>query len=180
MDCDLLSVPLWAKAECGGWYPTRSNTSRYWWVLRGVPRGCVCLKQCPPSARLKRSERWTQGGNACAQQQRRPSRSSPTAPPRLTPEPWPSDGVHVLVVEDTDDSRDMLRVALEYCGALVMTAASVEEALQILGTLRPHVLVTDISMPDDGLPAAALGCGRGHARTRSLGVSRVASCRLNG
>jgi CheY-like chemotaxis protein len=79
----------------------------------------------------------------------------------------------------------MLRVALEYCGALVMTAASVEEALQILGTLRPHVLVTDISMPDDGLPAAgarvfALGCGRGHARTRSLGVSRVASCRLNG
>jgi len=93
MDCDLLSVPLWAKAECGGWYPTRSNTSRYWWVLRGVPRGCVCLKQCPPSARLKRSEPWTQGGNACAQEQRRSSRSrsSPTAPPRLTLEPWPSE-----------------------------------------------------------------------------------------
>ena len=26
-------------------------------------------------------------------------------------------GVHVLVVEDTDDSREMLRVALELCGA---------------------------------------------------------------
>jgi len=38
MDCDLLSVPLWAKAECGGWYPTRSNTSRYWWVLRGAEK----------------------------------------------------------------------------------------------------------------------------------------------
>jgi len=37
------------------------------------------------------------------------------------------DGGHVLVVKDTDDSRDMLRVALEYCGTLVMTAA-VEEA----------------------------------------------------
>jgi CheY-like chemotaxis protein len=56
-----------------------------------------------------------------------------------------------LVVEDNDDSRDMLRTALEYCGALVTTAASAEEALQILGTLRPHVLVTDIAMPDDGL-----------------------------
>jgi CheY-like chemotaxis protein len=68
---------------------------------------------------------------------------------RLSHGPPRIDGVHVLVVEDTDDSRDMLRVALEYCGALVMTAASVEEALQILGTLRPHVLVIDISMPDD-------------------------------
>ena len=27
------------------------------------------------------------------------------------------EGVHVMIVEDTDDSREMLRVALEYCGA---------------------------------------------------------------
>lgn len=60
-------------------------------------------------------------------------------------------GVHVLVVEDTDDSREMLRVALEYCGALVTTASSAEEAKRILATLRPHVLVSDIAMPDDGV-----------------------------
>jgi len=60
-------------------------------------------------------------------------------------------GVHVLVVEDTDDSREMLRIALEYCGALVTTAESVDKAKRILETLRPHVLVTDIAMPDDGL-----------------------------
>jgi CheY-like chemotaxis protein len=60
-------------------------------------------------------------------------------------------GVHVLVVEDTDDSREMLRVALEYCGALVTAAATAEEAKRILATLRPHVLVSDIAMPDDGL-----------------------------
>jgi CheY-like chemotaxis protein len=60
-------------------------------------------------------------------------------------------GVHVLVVEDTDDSREMLRVALEYCGALVTTAASATEAKGILENLRPHVLVSDIAMPDDGL-----------------------------
>jgi CheY-like chemotaxis protein len=60
-------------------------------------------------------------------------------------------GVHVLVVEDTDDSREMLRVALEYCGALVTTAASATEAKKVLEHLRPHVLVSDIAMPDDGL-----------------------------
>jgi len=64
-------------------------------------------------------------------------------------------GVHVLVVpaphEDTDDSRELLRVVLEYCGALVTAAASVEQARRILDTLRPHVLVTDIGMPDGGV-----------------------------
>ncbi len=38
------------------------------------------------------------------------------------------NGVHVLVAEDTDDSREMLRVASEDCGALVTTADSAEEA----------------------------------------------------
>lgn len=60
-------------------------------------------------------------------------------------------GVHVLVVEDTDDSREVLRMVLEYRGALVTTAESAEKARRILETLRPHVLVTDIAMPDDGL-----------------------------
>lgn len=60
-------------------------------------------------------------------------------------------GVHALVVEDTDDSPEMLRVALEYCGALVTAAASAEEAKRVLETLCPHVLVSDIAMPDDGL-----------------------------
>ena len=60
-------------------------------------------------------------------------------------------GVHVLVVEDTDDSREILQMVLEYCGALVTTAESAEKAKRILETIRPHVLVTDIAMPDDGL-----------------------------
>jgi len=60
-------------------------------------------------------------------------------------------GVHVLVVEDTVDSRELLRVALERCGALVTTAASASEAKRILSVVRPHVLVSDVAMPDDGL-----------------------------
>ena len=42
-------------------------------------------------------------------------------------------------------------MVLEYCGALVTAAESAEKAKRILETLRPHVLVTDIAMPDDGL-----------------------------
>jgi CheY-like chemotaxis protein len=61
------------------------------------------------------------------------------------------DGVHVLVVEDTADSRDMLRFALEYFGARVSTAASASEAKRVLRTIRPHVMLSDIAMPDDGL-----------------------------
>ena len=60
------------------------------------------------------------------------------------------EGVHVLVVEDTDDYRELLRMALEYCGALVTTAASAEEAKRILDSIRPHVLVSDIGMPEIG------------------------------
>ena len=42
-------------------------------------------------------------------------------------------------------------MVLEYCGALVTAAESAERAKRLLATLRPHVLVTDIAMPDDGL-----------------------------
>ena len=61
------------------------------------------------------------------------------------------EGVHVLIVEDTDDSREMLKIVLEYCGALVTAAESAERARRILEDLRPHVIVTDIAMPDDGI-----------------------------
>ena len=45
----------------------------------------------------------------------------------------------------------MLRVGLERFGADVTTVASAEDALDILLTWRPHVLVSDIGMPtDDG------------------------------
>jgi len=50
------------------------------------------------------------------------------------------DGVYVLVVEDSDDSREALRRILEHCGALVTAA-------RLLALLRPHVLVTDVGMP---------------------------------
>jgi CheY-like chemotaxis protein len=60
-------------------------------------------------------------------------------------------GVRVLVVEDTADARDLFREILTWCGALVAVAASAKEAITILVSLRPHVVVSDIAMPDDGV-----------------------------
>ena len=82
------------------------------------------------------------------------------------------DGVHVLVVEDTDDSREMLRLVLEYCGALVTAAESAEKAKRILETLRPHVLVTDIAMPDDGIEL--IRQVKTVARTKGIDIPAIA------
>ena len=59
-------------------------------------------------------------------------------------------GIHVLIVEDSPTTREMLRAALEYCGGFITLAASVEEGKTILREIRPRVIVSDISMPDNG------------------------------
>ena len=56
-------------------------------------------------------------------------------------------GVHVLVVDDDPDARDLLRTVLEYCGALVTVASSASEALATLERIMPDVILTDIAMP---------------------------------
>jgi CheY-like chemotaxis protein len=42
-------------------------------------------------------------------------------------------GIRVLVVEDHDDSRDLLEQVLEHVGALVIASPSADEALEHLG-----------------------------------------------
>jgi CheY-like chemotaxis protein len=69
-------------------------------------------------------------------------------------DPFPADGlvgIHVLVVDDDDDARDLLRAALEYSGALVTAVSSVQKAMDVLARLTPDVVLCDISMPgEDG------------------------------
>src|SRR5207244_11868565 len=55
-------------------------------------------------------------------------------------------GVHVLIVEDDEDSRQLLATFLEYCGALVTMCHSTESALEDLAEYRPHVIVSDLSL----------------------------------
>jgi PAS domain S-box-containing protein len=55
--------------------------------------------------------------------------------------------VHVFVVDDEPDARELLRTVLQDQGAKVTTFASAEDALVALNTTKPTVLVCDIGMP---------------------------------
>jgi CheY-like chemotaxis protein len=60
-------------------------------------------------------------------------------------------GIHVLFVDDDRDSRDLVRMILQYSGALVTVAASARDALRVLKRVTPDVLIVDIAMPrEDG------------------------------
>jgi two-component system CheB/CheR fusion protein len=58
------------------------------------------------------------------------------------------ENLPVLVVDDEDDTRNLLTAVLEQCEAEVKTAASASEALRVLARWKPAVLVCDIGMPD--------------------------------
>lgn len=59
----------------------------------------------------------------------------------------PLPGVHLVIVDDNDDTRELLTHVLEYCGAVVTCVGSGEDALAVLGRVRPDVLVSDLAMP---------------------------------
>jgi signal transduction histidine kinase len=59
------------------------------------------------------------------------------------------NGVHILIVEDDADSRNVLALLLQRLGALVEAVASAKEAYDRLTLRRPDVLVSDIGMPEE-------------------------------
>jgi CheY-like chemotaxis protein len=66
------------------------------------------------------------------------------------------DGIHVLLVDDNEDARYILERVLHHHGALVITAANAGAALAVMEQVRPHVIITDMSMPGmDGLALLA-------------------------
>ena len=58
-------------------------------------------------------------------------------------------GISILLVDDSQDGREMLEFALRSYGAEVMTASSCEAALSALTNelFAPDVIVSDIGMP---------------------------------
>ncbi len=56
-------------------------------------------------------------------------------------------GVTALVVDDEADARVLLSTMLQQWGARVIAVGSADEALEVLGGLRPDILVSDIAMP---------------------------------
>ena len=59
------------------------------------------------------------------------------------------ENVRVLVVDDEDDARELLGAVLVSTGAQVETARTAAEGLAMFERFRPHLLVSDIGMPDE-------------------------------
>jgi CheY-like chemotaxis protein len=57
------------------------------------------------------------------------------------------DGLKVLVVDDEPDTRELLKVGLGHCGAVVTVAASAAEAYELIMDNAPDLLISDIGMP---------------------------------
>jgi CheY-like chemotaxis protein len=56
--------------------------------------------------------------------------------------------LRILVVDDDRDTREMLRFILQQEAGEVVAVSSVPEALASYKNTRPHVVVTDIGMPE--------------------------------
>ena len=61
------------------------------------------------------------------------------------------DGLHLLVVDDHGDTRELLRVALTNAGADVRTCSSSADALATVQRWKPDCIISDVGMPgEDG------------------------------
>ena len=70
---------------------------------------------------------------------------------QLFAQPAQLRGLKVLVVDDDDDSRQLVIRILEECGAQVANASNVRDALSAITVDPPDLLVSDIGMPiEDG------------------------------
>jgi len=80
----------------------------------------------------------------------------PSRPAQLAPRAGSSAagllaGIRVLVVDDELDARELVAEAFKNAGAIVSLAASARDALGLMATEQPDVLVSDIGMPhEDG------------------------------
>ncbi|MBS1807694.1 MAG: response regulator [Acidobacteria bacterium] len=59
------------------------------------------------------------------------------------------DGVQVLVIEDAEDTRELLGIILNSYGCQVDLAESVPEAWEKVRLQKPDVIVSDIGLPDE-------------------------------
>ena len=85
-------------------------------------------------------------------------------------------GIAVLVVDDDEDARTLLRLLLETAGASVTTASSVDEALAALARRAPQIVLSDVGMPQqDGY--ALIRRLRGHA---DLALRRIPAVAVTG
>lgn len=92
-----------------------------------------------------------------------------SVPQPSTVRPQVLSNVTVVVVDDEPDIRTMLQRVLEHHGARVYVGTSAEEAGELVRTIRPNVLVSDIGMPGtDGYTFIRRLRQNGHPRGTGL------------
>ena len=57
-------------------------------------------------------------------------------------------GLDVLIVDNESDALELMKTVLRECGVEVRTARSVSEALELIKTKEPDLLISDIEMPN--------------------------------
>ncbi|HUN10010.1 MAG TPA: response regulator [Aggregatilineales bacterium] len=57
-------------------------------------------------------------------------------------------GWRVVVVDDEEDSQIVAAMMLEMAGAEVLTANNGREGLSVIRNNRPHLVISDLSMPE--------------------------------
>jgi signal transduction histidine kinase len=109
------------------------------------------------------------------------------APEKVEQKPRSLKDLHVLVVEDSEDTLVLLSAMFERQGANVITASSASEALRAANSKRPQIVISDIGMPNvdgyeflkqlkqipgmNGVPAIAVsGYASEEDRRRALSV----------
>lgn len=61
--------------------------------------------------------------------------------------PGPLRGLHILVVDDNRDTREMLRQILTHAGALVTIVGDGADAVAVVRNISADVVISDLAMP---------------------------------
>ncbi len=92
--------------------------------------------------------------------------------------PQSLEGVRILLVEDDDDIREVMRIALEARGAVLTAVDSTRAAVAAIEVQTPDIVISDISMPgEDG--HALLRKVRGLPLTRGGRIPAIALTALD-
>ena len=82
------------------------------------------------------------------------------------------DNLTVLIVEDVEDSRYLMRLELEQLGYLVIEAEDGKKAVELALQERPDIILMDLTLPVmDGLAAATMI--RDHEEMREVPIIAV-------
>jgi signal transduction histidine kinase/CheY-like chemotaxis protein len=57
-------------------------------------------------------------------------------------------GIRVLAIDDDSDSRELIVLTVRAADADVIAVSSAAKALDLIHTFRPHVVISDLAMPD--------------------------------